>query len=64
MAASSAATCRSWRGCRTKDKLIHAPWLAKPEQLADAGVKLGRDYPLPAVDHAVQRELALALFKR
>ncbi|MEO3953273.1 deoxyribodipyrimidine photo-lyase [Chromobacterium piscinae] len=49
---------------RLPDKLIHAPWLAKPEQLADAGVKLGRDYPLPAVDHAVQRELALALFKR
>ncbi|MEO4029418.1 deoxyribodipyrimidine photo-lyase [Chromobacterium vaccinii] len=49
---------------RLPDKLIHAPWLAKPEQLADAGVRLGRDYPLPAVDHAVQRELALALFKR
>ena len=49
---------------RLPDKLIHAPWLAKPEQLADAGVRLGRDYPLPTVDHAVQRELALALFKR
>ncbi|ERE04664.1 cryptochrome/photolyase family protein [Pseudogulbenkiania ferrooxidans] len=46
------------------DKLIHAPWLAKPEQLAAAGVRLGRDYPHPIVDHAVQRELALALFKR
>lgn len=29
-----------------------------------AGVRLGRDYPHPIVDHAVQRELALALFKR
>ncbi|AUH50065.1 deoxyribodipyrimidine photolyase [Chromobacterium sp. ATCC 53434] len=49
---------------RLPDKLIHAPWLARPEQLADAGVRLGRDYPQPLVDHAVQRELALALFKR
>ncbi|MEO9386549.1 cryptochrome/photolyase family protein [Chromobacterium phragmitis] len=46
------------------DKLIHAPWLAKPEQLMDAGVRLGQDYPHPIVDHAVQRERALALFKR
>ncbi|POZ63681.1 cryptochrome/photolyase family protein [Chromobacterium alticapitis] len=46
------------------DKLIHAPWLAKPEQLSMAGIKLGRDYPHPIVDHAVQRERALALFKR
>ncbi|UTH72621.1 deoxyribodipyrimidine photo-lyase [Chromobacterium sp. IIBBL 290-4] len=46
------------------DKLIHAPWQAKPEALMEAGVRLGRDYPHPVVDHAVQRELALALFKR
>jgi deoxyribodipyrimidine photo-lyase len=25
---------------------------------------IGRDYPLPIVDHAVQRMLALALFKQ
>nr|WP_230623354.1 FAD-binding domain-containing protein [Chromobacterium sp. F49] len=25
---------------------------------------MGRDYPHPIVDHAAQRELALALFKR
>ena len=46
------------------DKLIHAPWQAGPEPLRDAGIQLGRDYPHPIVDHAVQRELALALFKR
>ncbi len=41
------------------DQAIHAPWQAKalPE-----GFKLGRDYPLPIVDHAEQRQLALALF--
>ncbi|MBV1775587.1 DNA photolyase family protein [Burkholderiaceae bacterium DAT-1] len=43
---------------------IHAPWLAKPLNLKAKGIELGRDYPLPVVDHATQRELALALFKR
>lgn len=43
------------------DQAIHAPWLAK--QLPD-GFALGRDYPLPIVDHAVQRQQALALFGR
>ncbi|WP_028454950.1 cryptochrome/photolyase family protein [Chitinilyticum litopenaei] len=45
-------------------KVIHAPWLAKPLELQAAGITLGVDYPLPIVDHAVQREAALALFKR
>ncbi len=38
------------------DKDIHAPWQAR------AGVSAG-SYPAPLVDHAVQREAALALFK-
>ena len=33
------------------DKLIHAPWLARPVDLATAGVELGRDYPPPVVLH-------------
>jgi deoxyribodipyrimidine photo-lyase len=41
------------------DKLIHAPWLAQPLDLQAAGVVLGRDYPLPVVDHAAARELTL-----
>lgn len=41
------------------NKAIHAPWQAK--QLPQ-GFRLGADYPLPIVDHAVQRERALALF--
>ncbi|MCP9758917.1 deoxyribodipyrimidine photo-lyase [Aquitalea sp. S1-19] len=40
---------------------IHAPWLAKT--LPD-GFVLGRDYPTPIVEHASQREKALALFGR
>ncbi len=41
------------------DKAIHAPWQAKT---TPPGFRLGLDYPHPIVDHAVQREKALALF--
>ena len=41
---------------RLPDKLIHAPWLARPVDLAAAGVELGRDYPPPLVDHATARQ--------
>jgi deoxyribodipyrimidine photo-lyase len=37
------------------NKAIHAPWLAKPLELQAAGLMLGRDYPLPVVDHAAAR---------
>ncbi|NDV13328.1 cryptochrome/photolyase family protein [Crenobacter caeni] len=38
---------------------VHAPWQAKA---LPAGFALGRDYPVPIVDHAAQRERALALY--
>jgi len=41
------------------DEWIHAPWIAPPHALEDAGVRLGRDYPLPIVDHAKARQRAL-----
>ena len=41
------------------NKQIHAPWQAKQLPL---GFVLGDSYPAPIVDHAVQRERALALF--
>jgi deoxyribodipyrimidine photo-lyase len=41
------------------DKLIHSPWLARPIDLAAAKLELGRDYPLPVVDHAAARERTL-----
>jgi deoxyribodipyrimidine photo-lyase len=44
------------------DALIHAPWLARPIELAAAGVELGKTYPLPVVDHAVAREKTLARY--
>jgi deoxyribodipyrimidine photo-lyase len=42
---------------------LHAPWEAPPLELAAAGVTLGKDYPAPIVDHAVQRERALDMYK-
>jgi len=44
-------------------KNIHAPWLARPLELAAAGVVLGEgpdaNYPLPIVDHAQARAKTL-----
>jgi deoxyribodipyrimidine photo-lyase len=44
------------------DKLIHAPWLASPADLAAAQVELGIDYPLPVVRHDEARVRTLARF--
>ena len=44
------------------DDLIHAPWQAGPIDLEAAGIVLGRDYPLPIVDHAEARERTLARY--
>jgi deoxyribodipyrimidine photo-lyase len=41
------------------DKLIHAPWLARPVDLAAANLRLPQDYPLPVVDHAQARDATL-----
>jgi deoxyribodipyrimidine photo-lyase len=40
-------------------KAIHAPWLAKPLELASAGFKPGISYPLPIVDHTQARSRTL-----
>ena len=40
-------------------KALHAPWTARPVDLEAAGLVLGRDYPLPVVDHAQAREATL-----
>jgi deoxyribodipyrimidine photo-lyase len=37
------------------DKLIHAPWLARPVDLVAAGVDLGKTYPTPIVQHELAR---------
>ncbi|MFN3750978.1 MAG: cryptochrome/photolyase family protein [Thiobacillus sp.] len=45
------------------DKFIHAPWTLPAAEQQRAGCVIGRDYPAPVVDHALQRAQALALFK-
>ncbi len=45
------------------DKFIHAPWTLPPLEAQAINFVIGRDYPLPVVDHAVQRDQALAMYK-
>jgi len=60
------AYVRSWvpELARLDPRWIHAPWEAPPGVLRAAGVELGRQYPLPVVDHAVARQRALAALER
>lgn len=44
------------------DRYIHKPWTTPEVILKQAGLTLGRDYPLPLVDHATARSAALAAF--
>jgi deoxyribodipyrimidine photo-lyase len=43
---------------------IHKPHLMGPAEQLWADVQVGRDYPAPIVDHGVQRERALALYRK
>ncbi|MEO8417113.1 MAG: deoxyribodipyrimidine photo-lyase [Methylophilaceae bacterium] len=45
------------------NKEIHAPWQLPALRQQVLELKIGQDYPHPVVDHAAQRELALALYK-
>lgn len=47
---------------RLPDKGIHAPWTMRPVDLLACGVTIGRDYPLPVVDHAQARAATLKRF--
>lgn len=44
---------------RIAPKAVHAPWLARPLELQEAGLRLGSDYPLPVVDHDAARRRTL-----
>lgn len=44
------------------NSLIHAPWMAPPLILMEAGITLGKTYPKPIVDHAAARVRALAAY--
>ena len=46
------------------DRHIHEPWAALESTLRDTGLRLGRDYPRPVVEHAAARQRALDSYKR
>jgi deoxyribodipyrimidine photo-lyase len=45
------------------DKEIHAPWLIPAMRQTMLALKIGESYPEPIVNHAIQREKALSLYK-
>jgi deoxyribodipyrimidine photo-lyase len=45
------------------DRFVHAPWTMPPGVQATAGCVVGRDYPVPIVDHAMARARALAAYR-
>jgi deoxyribodipyrimidine photo-lyase len=49
-------------GCDAKQ--IHAPWRMSADQQRAAKVTIGRDYPLPVVDHALARQRTLERYGR
>lgn len=48
---------------RLPNRWLHQPWEAPPNALGEAGIELGRDYPLPMVDHALARQRALRAYR-
>ena len=60
----SRAYLRRWLPelARLPDAWIHRPWEAPPVILAEAGVRLDVDYPLPVVDFRASREATLAAY--
>jgi deoxyribodipyrimidine photo-lyase len=49
---------------KVSEKWLPKPWEAPEQELAQAGVRLGRDYPEPIVDHAEARKRALAAYEQ
>ncbi|MCB4811085.1 DNA photolyase family protein [Methylovorus menthalis] len=46
------------------EKEIHAPWLIPLLRQQSMGLVISKDYPAPVVEHSVQREKALSLYKK
>lgn len=46
------------------DKDIHTPWTVDPMVLQMAGIKLGKTYPTPIVNHTIAREVALDAYQQ
>lgn len=43
---------------------VHKPWQAPPTFLKEAGITLGKTYPLPLIDHTYARNRALKAFQQ
>ena len=50
--------------CKVPDRFIHAPWTMDPRDQQACGMRVGRDYPAPIVDHDRARKGTLELFRR
>ena len=48
---------------RAPDKFIHEPWKMPYREQVNARYKIGKDYPLPVVDHKEARQRTLAAYK-
>ena len=48
---------------RLPDPYLFSPWEAPKAVLEEAGIVLGKDYPLPLVDLKTSRENALAAYQ-
>ncbi|MEP6769975.1 MAG: deoxyribodipyrimidine photo-lyase [Acidobacteriota bacterium] len=42
---------------------LHEPWTMTAQEQSASGCRIGRDYPAPIVDHAVERQEALRMMK-
>ncbi|MFW5720466.1 MAG: cryptochrome/photolyase family protein [Candidatus Dojkabacteria bacterium] len=49
---------------RVPKQFIHEPWKMSKELQESSGCRVGREYPLPIVDHQTERMVALDLYKR
>ncbi|NLP50818.1 deoxyribodipyrimidine photo-lyase [Bacillus sp. RO1] len=45
------------------EKFIHEPWKMNELDQKEAGCVIGKDYPSPVVDHAIQRKKAIQMFQ-
>ena len=48
---------------RVPTAYIHTPWLMPEDVQAACGVRMGREYPLPIVNHAAARDRTLAAYR-
>jgi deoxyribodipyrimidine photo-lyase len=46
------------------DKFIHEPWKMPPEEQRQLGCVIGKDYPVPIIDHATARQRALLTYQQ